>query len=80
MQDVIHSHNLDCMFYADHTQICTAVNSHEFPANSLDILRTCVEDVFSWNTKNMLKSNSNKTEILHFTSRFSKNNQLFARL
>ena len=26
----------------------------------------------SWNTKNMLKSNPNKTEIPHFTSRFSK--------
>ena len=36
------------------------------------VLRACINDVFTWNTKNMLKCNPGKTEILHFTSRFNK--------
>ena len=36
------------------------------------LLQACVNDVFAWNTQNMLKSNPGKTDILHFTSRFKK--------
>ena len=45
------------------------------PEHSIDTLHTlqkCIEDAFLWNTKNMLLSNPGKTEVLFFTSRFTK--------
>ena len=67
LQDIILSHNLNCMFYADDTQIYTALNPNN-PTCSTDILRSCIEDVISWNTKNMLKCNQGKTEVVLFSS------------
>ena len=72
LQDVIHSHDLNCMFYADHTQIYIALKDPDHSVVSVEILQACVNDVFAWNTQNMLKSNPDKTDILHFTSRFKK--------
>ena len=31
-----------------------------------------MEDVMQWNTQNMLRSNAEKTEVILFTSRFTK--------
>ena len=53
------------------TQLYTAID----PANqalSLTALRNCIEDVMRWNTQNMLRSNAEKTEVILFTSRFTK--------
>ena len=64
-------HNLNCLFYADDTQLYIAID----PANqalSLTALRNCIEDVMRWNTQNMLRSNAEKTEVILFTSRFTK--------
>ena len=72
LQDVILTHDLNCMFYADDTQIYIAIKDPEHSVDSVEILQACVNDVFVWNTQNMLKSNPGKTEILHFTSRFKK--------
>ena len=60
------------MFYAYDTQIYIAIKDPEHSVDSVEILQACVNDVFAWNTQNMLKSNPGKTEILHFTSRFKK--------
>ena len=71
LQDIIARHNLDSMFYADDTQLYIATD----PANqvlSLTALRNCIEDVMRWNTQNMLRSNAEKTEVILFTSRFTK--------
>ena len=71
LQDVIARHNLNSLFYADDTQLCIAID----PANqalSLTALRNCIEDVMRWNTQNMLRSNAEKTEVILFTSRFTK--------
>ena len=71
LQDIIARHNLDSMFYADDTQLYIAID----PANqvlSLTALRNCIEDVMRWNTQNMLRSNAEKTEVILFTSRFTK--------
>ena len=68
---MIARHNLNSLFYADDTQLCIAID----PANqapSLTALQTCIEDVMRWNTQNMLKSNAEKTEVILFTSRFTK--------
>ena len=59
------------MFYADDSQVYIAVNPN-LPSDPLTTLRQCVEHIFSWNTRNMLKSNPGKTETLHFSSRFMK--------
>ncbi|XP_068756887.1 uncharacterized protein [Montipora capricornis] len=75
LQDIILSHNLNCMFYADNTQIYITLNPNN-PTCSTDILRSCIEDVISWNTKNMLNCNQGKTEVVLFCSRFSKNYEL----
>ena len=72
LQDIMLSHKLNCMFYADDTQIyvtlepnsptcCTIVSNY----GCTDILRSWIEDVISWNTKNMLKCNHGKTEAPH---------------
>ena len=71
LRDVIHAHNLKCMFYADESQVYIAVNPN-YPSDALTTLRQCVEYIFSQDTRNMLKSNPGKTEVLHFTSRFMK--------
>lgn len=60
------------MFYADDTQIYITIKDREHSTESVNILQACVNDVFAWYTQNMLKSNPDKTEILHFTSRFKK--------
>ena len=75
LQDIILSHKLNCMFYTDDTQIYITLDPNS-PTFSTDILRSCIEDVISWNTKNMLKCNQGKTEVVLFSSRFSKNYEL----
>ena len=57
LQDVILTHDLNCMFYADDTQIQIAIKDPEHSVDSVEILQACVNDVFAWNTQNMLKSN-----------------------
>ena len=64
LQDVILTHDLNCMFYA--------IKDPDHSVDSVEILQACVNDVFAWNTQNMLKTNPGKTDILHFTSRFKK--------
>ena len=75
LQDVILKHNVNCLFYADDTQLYITVNP-ENPNISTDSLRSCIEDVISWNTKNMLMCNQGKTEVVLFSSRYNKNNDL----
>jgi len=72
LQEVILSHNLSCIFYADDTQIYISINKHADAQDSINRLQSCINDVFAWNMKNMLKTNPDKTEILHFSSRFNK--------
>ena len=72
LQDFIRSHSLDSMFYADDIQIYIVIDDPRHSIDSVGVLRGCINDVFTWNTKNMLKCNPGKTEILHFTSRFNK--------
>ena len=54
-QDVIQAYNLNCMFYADDSQVYIGVNPNH-PSDALTTLRHCVEHIFSWSTRNMLKS------------------------
>ena len=72
LQDVIRSHSLDSMFYADDAQIYIVIDDRKHSVDSVDVLRGRINDVFTWNTKNMLKWNPRKTGILRFTSRFNR--------
>lgn len=72
LQDIISAYKLESMFYADDSQLYIAINPKEQPAQ-LNTLRQCIEDVISWNTENKLLCNSSKTEVIYFSSRFSKN-------
>ena len=67
LQDVIARHNRNLSFYADGIAIDPGNQ-----APSLTTLQTCIEDVMRWNTQNMLRSNAEKTEIILFTSLFTK--------
>lgn len=41
--------------------------------DALDILRQCVEHIFSWKSNTgVLKNNPEEAEVVHFTSRFPK--------
>ena len=71
LQNVIARHSLNLSFYADDTQLYIAIDPGN-QAPSLTTLQTCIEDVMRWNTQNMLRSNAEKTEVILFTSRFTK--------
>lgn len=59
LQDVMHSHSLDFMFYADNTQICISNNYHPIhPVHSVD--QACIDDVHVRTTNNMLMCNLEK--------------------
>ena len=71
LQQVILRHNLECMFYADDTQLYIAVNPKD-PSPAYEALRNCIYDVITWNTNNLLMCNPEKTEVIHFSSKFNK--------
>ena len=75
IQDVITHHDIKCMMYADDTQMYIILKNSE-QSNTVSRLQACVVDIISWSTQNGLKLNSNKTEILHFTSKFRNCNQI----
>ena len=79
LQQVILRHNLECMFYADDTQLYIAVNPKD-PSPAYEALRNCIHDVITWNTNNLLMCNPEKTEVIS-KSKFNKNltiNQVFS--
>ena len=80
MQDVIRSHCLDSMFYAYDAQIYIVIDDPKHSVDSVEVLRGCINDVFAWNTQNMLKCNPTKAEILHFTSRFNRQASVYEKL
>ncbi len=71
--DVIEKHGLEYMFYADDTQLWLPVNTKD-PAHIQSCLKQitlCLTDIFNWMTRNKLKINPSKTELMLITSPFS---------
>ena len=71
LEDVIRAHELDAMMYADDTQLYITIGSSDQRPTSLSKLDLCINDIMIWCTVNGLTCNPDKTEIVHFTSRFS---------
>lgn len=71
LEDIISAHGLDAMMYADDTQLYIFMRKGNRVA-ALENLSLCLDDIMSWNLCNMLKCNPFKTEIIHFSSRFSR--------
>ena len=72
LDEVINSHNLDCMIYADDTYLYLRMQSGEDRAIPLAKLELCIRDVITWSANNALICNLGKTEVVHFSSRFTK--------
>ena len=71
LQYVIKSHGLECMMYADDSQLYITIN----PAcrqSALINLEQCINDIQSFLIINKLTCNPSKTEVVHFSSRFSR--------
>ena len=69
--DIITSHGLNDMIYADDTQLYLILDPSK-RSEGLSRLERCVLDVKSWAVSNKLMLNDTKTEVIHMSSRFVK--------
>ena len=69
--NIIRHHKLDVQFYADDTQLYVSfMNSdHEEDIAAVTRLNDCIRNVRTWLTRNMLKTNDEKMEVILFTSK-----------
>jgi len=71
LENIIKSHGLDCTLYADDTQLYITMNP-DTRSSALVSLDRCINEVESFFATNKLSCNATKTEIVDFSSRFSK--------
>jgi hypothetical protein len=69
ISDIISRHKLQHIEYADDTQVYVLFESFERDC-VIRRLEACISDIKTWAVKNGLQLNDDKTEILHFSSRF----------
>ena len=72
IEDIINKHGLSSVSYADDTQIYVVIK----PSNrdsAISQVENCIKDIRIWMAANKLMLNDAKTELLHVSSRFSKN-------
>jgi flagellar biosynthesis chaperone FliJ len=69
--NLIRLHGLDHHFYADDTQLYASLKPTDNTAQHevLHRIESCLTDIESWMTKNMLKLNGSKTEVMLFASK-----------
>lgn len=70
LEDVIRSHGLDCMMYADNSQLYITFNP-DHRHSAIINLEQSINDIQSFFLENRLRNNPSKTEIVHFYSHFS---------
>ena len=58
--------------YADDTQLYVTINSFSDRSVVVSKLELCIKDILIWCTSNGLACNPGKTEIVHLTSRYTK--------
>ena len=72
IQDIISAHNLDCMFYANASQLYITIDPHD-QSPALNTLQKRISEIIEWITINKLVYNTSKTEVIQFISRYVKN-------
>ena len=77
LEDVISNHGMNCMMYADDTQIYVSINSCSDRSAVLSKLELCVKDILIWCASNGLSCNADETEVIHITSRYAKRRDPF---
>ena len=68
IEEIITSHDLDPMIYADDSQVYITCNE---PIGAVSKLEACFDELRSWLHDNRLVLNDSKTEIIYFKSRFN---------
>ena len=71
LEEVISDLDVNAMAYADDTQVYLSFESNE-RATEIKKIEECVREVKNWTSANRLLLNDTKTEVVHMTSRFSK--------
>ena len=71
LEDLVRSFGVETMIYADDTQLYLVLDPCS--DGQLQRLQNCVRGVKAWTAENRLLLNDSKTEVLHLTSRFSRN-------
>jgi hypothetical protein len=68
---IIRRYGLSYHFYADDTQLYVSFKSNDDAkkAHSLTLIESCLTDIEGWMRTNKLKLNSDKTEVMLFTSK-----------
>lgn len=65
--EICRRHGMDYHCYADDTQVYMVIKPKDSWANYVNKLEMCLSDISSWMTRNMLKLNEDKTELIIFT-------------
>ena len=71
LQDIITSHGIENVVYADDTQLYLTFDPEDCDV-ALKKMEACIADIRSWCSSNKLVLNDKKTELLHFSSQFRK--------
>ncbi|XP_072037296.1 uncharacterized protein [Amphiura filiformis] len=71
LHDLIQSHGVSSIVYADDTQLYLTFNPED-RESAIKKIETCIADIRFWCSTNKLVLNDKKTEFIHFSSQFSK--------
>ena len=75
LEDIINTHNVHKMFYADDTQLYITFTRNDHVDVAAEI-SNCVRSVKEWSQVNGLKLNNTKTEFLHVSLRHRSTNPI----
>jgi hypothetical protein len=67
LETIIRSYGLDFMLYADDTQLYLTCSKAK---DNVSIIEDCVNNISNWMKENKLAMNNEKTEVIHFHSKF----------